>query len=304
MACSQQASPPSSIPSTPPPTQQASPPSVFACRLPVVIRRRGVPDTAGFLANPGGGFTPANANGVRYDVRRDRWLPPGLPTPDGAGYVYADDAGAIHLLTLDSGLDRAIVTGAWWPVGFVGDRLYLVEQRPIEGGGHTFGGLAQISLSGGTPTLITNHTGLWSVSSLGAWSSDRADGFQQAPDRVLHLDLATGAIEPWLSGVGNVTVIGFDAGGHPFAVSQGAVRVLLLMNPGDSREVYSGPQDGWPEAPSFVDGDRVWFSGFSIKYDPISPAVEAPVWLYQPGVGLQPSVGVPGASVSVAGPCI
>ena len=279
-------------------------PSVASCRLPVVVRRFDLAThtwsagAAGFLAYPGGGLTPANATGVRYDAHRDRWLPAGLPTPDGSAYLYADGAGAVHQVGLDTGLDRVIVTGAWVPLGFVGDRLYLAQQRPVDGGGYTMGGVAQTSLSGGKPTLVTQEVGPWWLSSLGAWTTNRADGKLQAPDRVLHLDLATGAVEPWLSGVPGVEIAGFDADGHPFAVT-GNIRILLVMGREDSREVYSGPLESWPEAPSWVDGGRVWFSGFGIK----EPTFEAPVWLYQPGAGLQPSVGVPGAQVSVAGPC-
>jgi hypothetical protein len=97
-----------------------------------------------------------------------------------------------------------------------------------------------------------------------------------------------------------VTVVGFDGLGHPFAVGEGAVQVLLLIDPETSRNIYSGsPEKGWPDAPYYVDGDSVWFSGFSIK----DPTFEAPAWLYRPDTGLQPSVGVPGAQVNIAGPC-
>ncbi|HEV2027298.1 MAG TPA: hypothetical protein VGS16_02045 [Candidatus Dormibacteraeota bacterium] len=48
-----------------------------------------------------------------------------------------------------------------------------------------------------------------------------------------------------------------------------------------------------------MDGERVWFSGFSIT----DPTHEAPALLHEPAVGLRPSIGVPGAQVTVAGPC-
>lgn len=92
------------------------------------------------------------------------------------------------------------------------------------------------------------------MSSLGAWTLDRADGNTQAPpDRVLHLDLATGLLEAWLSGVPYAADLGFDAGGHPFLlIEHESVRVLLLMGKADVRDVYSGSRAaGWPESPAY-----------------------------------------------------
>ena len=283
-----------------------------ACRVPVVVRRFNPAnrtwsaDQSGFLTYPAGGLVAASGNGVRYDARRDRWLPPGLPTPDGMGYVYSDDAGSVHQVVLDSGRDTVIVTGQWSPVGFNGDQLYLEEWRltpssALGEGGNAPGRLALTGLSGGQPTIVTQHLGYWSVSALGAWTLDSTDHNQIAPDRLLHLDLATGALEPWLSGVPFVNPIGFDGAGHPFLlIEHESVRVQLLMGKADARDVYTGPRVlGWPAGPTFIDGGRVWFSGFSAT----DPTFEAPVWLYQPGIGLSPSVGVPGAQVSVAGRC-
>ena len=264
---------------------------------------------AGFLTVPGGEFTSANASGVRYDAARRQWLPAGIPTPDRAGYVYTaynnDGAPtAIHVVTLASGQDRVVVAGSWAAKGFVGTSLYLVESIPTSGaysgGGYREGRLATTSLVGGAPTFVTQHLGPWWVSDLGAWTLDRADGMLQAPDRVLHVDLATGDVQPWLTGFTNLAIIGFDAAGDPFVVSESGVSVLLVMDPRTSRNVYTGPRDnGWPDSPSVVDGENVWFSGFSIK----DPTFEAPVWRYNPDTGLRPSVGVPGAQVSVAGAC-
>jgi hypothetical protein len=249
----------------------------------------------------------ANGAGVRYDAHLDRWLPRGLPTPDGTGYVYGDDAGNVHRVALRSGQDTVILRGQWSPLAFIGDRLYLAEAPPsapsaFGGGGYGPGRLARTDLTGGQPTLVTQQVGFWSVSSLGGWTLDRADGSKLAPpDRVLHLDLATGLLAPWLSAVPYVAELGFDAAGHPFLViDHQSVRVLLLIDKGDAREVYSGPrQAGAPEAPFVVDGGKVWFSGSSAT----EPTFEAPVWLYRPGLGLGPSVSVPGAQVSVAGGC-
>jgi hypothetical protein len=285
---------------------------VAVCELPVVISRfdkatgAWTPDTAGFISYPAGEFTRANADGVRYDARRKRWLPAGLPTPDGAAYLYADATSNIHRVTVDSGVDDVILRGSWVPIGFENGELYLAEVRLIpEGafgaGGYIQGGLAKVAASGGTPVFITNHPGPWWISSRGAWSFDRADGLMQAPDRVLHLDLNTGAVEPWLSGVPGVMLSGFDSQGHPFVFNHGdTLRVVRLIGKDDAREVFLGAYAApWPEPPFFVDGERVWFSGFSIT----DPTFEAPALLYQPGVGLRPSIGVPGSQVRVAGPC-
>jgi hypothetical protein len=263
-------------------------------------------DTAGFLTYPDGGFTRANADGVRYDAARRLWLPAGIPTPDGAGYVYTDSAGAIHVVTLESGQDRVLVTGSWVALGFVGNSLYLAESIPVPpgafgGGGYREGRLARTDLSGAVPIFVTQHSGPWWVSSLGAWTLDRADGMQQAPDRVLHTDLVSGEVQPWLTGIGDVTIVGFDTAGHPFVVAQGGIQVLLVVDSQTARNIYTGAREnGRPESPYFVDGDKVWFSGFSIK----DPTFEAPSWLYSPSTGLLPSVAVPGAQVSVAGPCV
>ena len=136
---------------------------------------------------------------------------------------------------------------------------------------------------------------------VGAWTLDRADGMLQAPDRVLHADLATGELNPWLTAVGDVTTAGFDAAGHPLVVGQGGIQVLLVVDSRNALNIYSGTREnGWPDSPYYVDGDTVWLSGFSIK----DPTFEAPAWLYSPRTGLQHSVGVPGAQVSVAGPCL
>src|SRR5919197_2113506 len=215
-ACSTAPSPPAQPPGTSSVTANtvSASPTSSACHLPVVVRRfdpaarTWSPDTSGFLTYPAGEFTTAGATGVRYDASRRVWLPNGVPTPGGAGYVYADSAGAIQVTTIDSGLDRAVVSGSWVPLGFVGDSLYVAEAKPIPpstfaGGGYTEGGVYRTDLSGAKPAAITEHPGPWWLSSLGAWTADRADGLQQAPDRVLHLDLQTGAVTPWLSGVGN-----------------------------------------------------------------------------------------------------
>jgi hypothetical protein len=288
------------------------------CRLPVVIRSFDPtshvwsPDAAGFVSYPGGNFTLAKTNGVRYDARRHRWLPAGLPTPDGAGYIYTTNT-AVHRVWLDSGVDRTIVTGRWWALGFVADQLYLAEVVPAppyalegvppntsEGELTTTRGIARTTLSGDIPVFVTHQGGISALSSLGGWGFDRADGMMQAPDRVLHLDLSSGVIEPWLSMAG-VMLSGFDAQGHPFVFNHGdTVHVVRLMSKGDGRVVFEGPYHApWPQPPSYVDGDRVWFSGFSIT----DPRFDAPALLYEPGVGLHPSVGVPGAQVTVAGPC-
>jgi hypothetical protein len=291
-----------------------------SCRLPVVIRSfdrpsaTWSPDATGFLTYPGGIFTAANARGVRYDARRHRWLPAGVPTPDGSGYVYATDT-AVHRVWLDTGRDETIVSGSWWALGFVGDQLYLGEVAPVtislEGvpgsqASSTIRGVARTSASGGNPVFVT-HQGLWSISSLGGWSFDRADGMMQAPDRVLHLDLNTGVVEPWLTGVPGAMLSGFDAQGRPFVFNYGDAvrdgytkRVVRLMSKGDARVVLVGSYEApRPEPPYYVDGERVWFSGFGIT----EPTQEAPAFLYETGAGLRPSIGVPGAQVTVAGPC-
>lgn len=301
----------SATPATASTSQMQSSPS-STCRLPVVVRKFDTTThtwgahTAGFLTYPDGGFTSVNASGVRYDAVRRLWLPAGIPTPDGAGYVYTDSAGAIHVVALESGQDRVLVTGSWVALGFVGTNLYVAESIPnppggFAGGGYREGRLARTDLSGAAPAFVTQHAGPWWVSSLGAWTLDRADGMQQAPDRVLRADLATGAVNPWLTGVGDVTIAGFDAAGHPLVVGQGGIQIVLVVDSRRSVTIYSGAREnGWPESPYYVDGDKVWLSGFSIK----DPTFEAPTWLYSPGNGLQPSVGLPGAQVSVAGPCV
>src|SRR5690348_14515835 len=124
-------------PSAKSPTQTSS---SSTCRLPVVIRKFDPTthtwgaDTAGFLTYPEGGFTSTNASGVRYDTTRRLWLPAGIPTPDGAGYVYTDTGGAIHVVALESGQDRILVAGSWVAIGFVGNGLYLAESIPVPPG--------------------------------------------------------------------------------------------------------------------------------------------------------------------------
>jgi hypothetical protein len=279
------------------------------CRLPVIIRTfdqpsgTWSPNATGFLSYPGGIFTPANASGVRYDARRHRWLPAGIPTPDGSGYVYTTDT-AVHRVWLDTGVDQTIVAGRWWVLGFVADQLYLSEVMPVPDsalgtGLTTISGIARTSASGGDPVFVT-HQRSWSISPLGGWSFDRADGLMQAPDRVLHLDLSTGVIEPWLSMPG-VMLAGFDGAGHPFVFNDGdTVHVVRLMAKDNAHDVFVGPHPApWPQQPSYVDGDNVWFSGSSTT----DPKFDAPALLYEPAAGLHPSVGVPGAQVTVAGPC-
>jgi hypothetical protein len=261
------------------------------------------PNSTGFLSYPGGEYTAANAQGVRHDAKRKRWLPAGVPTPDGSGYVDTTDT-AVHRVWLDTGLDQTIVAGRWWVLGFVANQLYLSEVMPVPDsalgtGLTTISGIAGTSPSGGDPVFVT-HQRSWAISPLGAWSFDRADGLMQAPDRLLHLDLSTGVIEPWLSMPG-VMLAGFDAQGHPFVFNHGdTLRVVQLFAKDSARDVFLGPATApWPEPPYYVDGNRVWFSGFSVT----DPKFDAPALLYEPGVGLHPSVGVPGAQVTVAGPC-
>lgn len=297
--------------STEPVARSSPAASTPTCRLPVVMRKFD-PATAtwsdsvtAFLTYPGGALTTVNATGVRYDARRDRWLPDGIPTPDGSAYVYADLDGAVHGVNVDTGVDQVIVAPAWRPLAFVGGQLYLVKVDTVTDRGVVVGfrdaGLAWVDATGGRPTMVTSRAARWWVSSLGGWMLDRADGLQQAPDRVLHLDLATGAIEPWLSSIPDVTLVGFDDRGDPFAVSQGdPIRVVRITGRGADDEIFDqAGTGGWPDFPSYSDGTRVWFSGLGTR----DPTFEAPVWLYVPGSGLQVAIRVPGAQVSVAGPC-
>ena len=89
-----------------------------------------MPGTAGFITIPGGAFTvdPTSnptlpgyrdnsyVTSYTYDHHRSRWLPTSWRAVSGDGSAYAYWSRALHVVDIDSGIDRSLGSPpAWGP---------------------------------------------------------------------------------------------------------------------------------------------------------------------------------------------
>ena len=314
------------------PTSASAPSAGLSCRIPVfgVIASSGR-YLGAFIGVPGGQVSvDDNSEVVRgagqswhtvaqptlygypdgsFDWAAQRWVPVprALVSPDGLSYAYAEvpfnpnttgdpfSPSRIHVVTVATGTDRVAYSQGYYGIsGYEREGIYLVHHIPQTDGSDSVFLLDPV---GGT--LKTIHAGgvNWKVEGGSGWSADVAPEDATPPgkatgDRLLRLDLKTGAATPWLRRPGfAVSELGVDSTGATLAVAanQQAQEVWAVTAPEVARQVYAGP--GWASSDvisfnyrSVVDDHGVWLLGRSALY------------LYSPGVSLAKVVDTPFAA--------
>lgn len=321
-------SPRPTLASTPLETATPKPPGL-PCRLPVLLAaNRAGPLAGGFLSLPDGAvqadpsalmvvegrrqhtsgpnplYGDLNAP-PSYDAVVGRWLPGPFSSPDGRRYVYAEDLGPdashrfentrLHVVDVAGGADVVLLnSGHLRVVGWTAAGILAFPATP---GGPDPGLWLVDPATGAQKQLDTGHPREGWTAGLGAaWTSDG--------DRVLRLDLATAAEQPWFTKPGSVVwVMGFTADGSLVAVAteQGAAgmsHVLLIASAGAAPvELWAGKQSAFDGALGInqpvPDKFGTWFLG------PPSPA-GGDLFLYANG-SLRKVASA--AIAGVVGPC-
>ena len=281
------------------------------------------------------------APAATYDRVVQRWLPvtPNAISPDGLRFAYAEydlitltsgktaamagalaTTGRVHIVDARTGADHIVFNGSptYRVVGYTSDGVYLANVLLTMDG--TFASdLFLIAGDAGAPQPVAggnrpmDRAG-WEVFGAYAWGSDFATGDSiTGGNRVLSLDLKTGAIQAWKSWPEGVAtfVIGLDAQGHPIVGAYLAyptkpdpspafpgLQVWTLSTPGVGKVVYQTADRNaiLPAAPAFADSHGVWIGG--------SPP--SSVWLLTEAAGLsRVLVPVTGLGwVGVGGQCV
>jgi hypothetical protein len=277
-----------------------------------------------------------------YDRVVQRWLPvtPNAISPDGMRFAYAEydlvtltsaggktaamagalaTTGKVHIVDARTGADRIVFNGSptYRVVGYTADGIYLATVL-LTMDGMFASDLFVMTPDGGTPQPVAGGSrpmdrAGWEVFGAYAWGSDFATGgFITGGNRVLSLDLKTGAIQEWKTWPEGVAagVIGLDAKGLPVIgvyeaywttpgpppAMQG-MQVWALSAPGAGTMVYQTTDRNaiLPAAPAFADSHGVWIGG--------SPP--SSVWLLTAAAGLsRVPVPVTGLGwVGVGGKC-
>jgi hypothetical protein len=227
--------------------------------------------------------------------------------------------GRVHIVDARTGADHIIFNGSptYRVMGYTADGVYLATVL-LTMGGIFASGLFLIAQNGGAPQPVAggsrpmDRSG-WQVEGAYAWGSDFVTGGDiTGGNRVLSLDLKSGAIQEWKTwpdGVG-AEVIGLDARGLPIVgvyqatstipgpppAMQG-IQVWILSAPGVGTVVYQStvPNANLPVGPTFADSHGAWIGG--------SPP--SSVWLLTAAAGLsRVPVPVTGLGwVGVGGQC-
>jgi hypothetical protein len=276
-------------------------------------------------------------NSATYDRAVNRWLPvaSGAVSPDGLRFAFADydlaanpvvrsgalaSTGRVHIVNARTGADQVIFNGSptFSVVAFTSRGLYL-SQVALTNGGAAASGLFLLDPGGGTPRPVpggdrTLDQNGWQIHGANAWGVDFASGGGQiSGNRVLSLDLETGAVRVWKSWAQDVlaVVLGLDAQNDPIvgafaSSSPGAatrsglngLQVWTFTSPDVGTLVYqtTDPIATLPGRPASADMHAAWLGGNS---PPSS------VWRLASGRMVRVPVPVAGSGwVGVAGPCI
>jgi hypothetical protein len=290
--------------------------------------------------SPNDTFLPSAAT---YDRVVRRWLPvtPNTISPDGLHFAYADydpitltraggktapmagalaRTGRVHIVDARTGADRIVFNGSptYRVVGYTADGVY-VAAVDLTMDGMFASGLFLIAGEGRSPQPVAGGSrpmdrAGWEINGAYAWGSDFATGgFITGGNRVLSLDLKTGAIQEWKTWPEGVAagVIGLDAQGLPIVsvyqaystvpgpppAMQG-MQVWTLSSPGVGTMVYQSTDlnANSPAGPAFADSHGVWIGG----------SRPSSVWLLTAAAGLSPvPVPVTGLGwVGVGGQCV
>lgn len=292
-------------------TAQPSPtpnPGALNCRLPVALTTASGGKDAAFIEFPQGKLTMAGnpsfgATQLRgygapaYDQPLTTWLPvpPAYVSPDGARYAYTDadwSAGIptttrVHVVDVSSGHDRVVLdTGAYEVVAFTATGVFLVHHLPQTDSSDSLWLLNPDT--GALRNLTTAGTEWFTVGADAAWSGDLVPGDTTAgkiqADRLLRLDLRTGAVTPWFYRQGQqITVLGLDPQGRPLVEVGSETRTELWLITAANAATLINAGGGWgtvdavsPSWPVVVDSHGVWMNtsrGIAL-YRPGSRTVE------------------------------
>jgi hypothetical protein len=276
-------------------TVQPSPtpnPAVLNCRLPVALTSTTGGKDPAFIQFPQAMLTTATIpsfNGTQlrgygapaYDQPLATWLPvpPAYISPDGARYAYTDadwTAGIptstrVHVVDVRAGRDRVVFDkGAYDVVAFTATGVFVVHHLPQT---DSSDGLWLLNPDSGTLRKLTSAGTEWfTVGADAAWSGELAPG-DTTPgkiqaDRLIRLDLRTGAVTPWFYRQGQqITVLGLDPEGHPLVEvgSETKTELWLVSAPSAATLINSG--GGWgaadslgPYWPVVADSHGVWMN--------------------------------------------
>jgi hypothetical protein len=306
-------------------------PAALHCRLPVGASADNGKVQPAFIQFPQAQLVPVGPTfggnqlenqlraygGPAYDQPFSTWLPvpPAHVSPDGARYAYADADWSrgvpptitqVHVVDVRTSRDRVVLDkGAYDVAAFTADGVFLVHHLPQTDASD---GLWLLDPdTGHMRNLTTAGTEWFTIGSDAAWSGDLAPG-DSAPgkipaDRLLRLDLRTGAVTPWFYRQGQqVAVLGLDWQGHPLVqiVSETKSELWLVTaaNTGTLINLSSGGSsaDAWTLYwPVVADSHGVWIN------------TNHGVRLYRPGANhlelVYPSQPVTTGFTSISGAC-
>ena len=300
----------------------------FSCRLPIVWTATSGATTqarAGFLKFPEQTVTQdpgAPAGSLFYDRAAARWLPVlrEAVSDDGKRYAYttgnviSNTPGTVHVVDIASGADRTVYSGntVYSVVSFAAEGIYLTRQP----GESLPRGLWIEDPAGGSMRLINSSVvDPWVAAGVG-WGIDfdtsdpspAPGGIENPFNRLLRIDLKTGATTPWFKWFGaSISLDGVDYSGNPFvAVGRRSTsdpnnetdEFWFVTASGTGQRLFAGRSDQpWPRRLGAIENHGAWFSQ---GYAPSSPSS---VWLYAGGA-LQIVAMVNLDSLMVAGGCI
>jgi hypothetical protein len=289
------------------------------CRLPVswgILEGQSVTHKAGFLNLAEHTLVEdarAPAGSRFYDRAPATWLPVNRSavSPNGKRYAYGEGsamlgtAGKLHLVDVGTGVDRVIYNGGliFEVVDFAAEGIYLTSAAP-EGRPQ---GLWVINPDGGAPRLISSTLEGPEVGGGAAWGVDfnAADphpapgGIEGPMNRVVRLDLRTGATAHWFYRPGaDVYLLGIDSAGRPFvsaSFEQSNLRELWqIQSATTATKLFAGTPDRGPGGLAAIDAHGMWFSGQDLRG----------VWLYAGGSMKLVATVANVDSFDVAGGCI
>jgi hypothetical protein len=257
-----------------------------------------------------------------WDAAAGRWVPveAGLVSPDGAAYAWTEDDfhfSRIHVTTVADGHDRVVLASGsgnsaglnYAVVGYDQAALLLTSLAASEGAWYNSNrGLWRLDVNSRQLSQVAPSTMSWTLLSIhAAWSSDvdPAGGPPVAapppdtgamPNRLIRLDLATGATQTWITRPGKiVTLLGVDLLDRPLLRIQSAdsTEIDYSTAPGQTTMVYRsasaptyGPSDdlnatgaGYAPGQVMVDSHGIWLTQH--------PGEPVKLFLFNPRTGLE-----------------
>jgi len=268
-----------------------------------------------------------------YDRAVNRWLPvaAGAVSPDGLRFAFADydlppggasaSTGRVHVIDAQTGSDHIVFSGSptFSVVAFSSRGLYL-SQVDLANFGVSARGLFVLDPAGGTPHPVAGADRTldqhgWRIEGPNAWGVDFASGGGLiSGNRVLSLDLETGAVRVWKTWAEGVlaVVLGVDAEHEPIvgafqsssSTNAGTppglkgIQVWTFSSPDARTLLYetTDPVATLPGRPAISDTNATWLGGNS---PPSS------VWRLASGRMVRVPVQVAGSGwVGVGGGCV